>query len=117
MRVNSRWIVAALGLAGLLAGCAPGSVLDQLPSDIGGLPRSAPERPVTLYDYPAVHDMPAPRPTRTLTEEEQVKLENDLLKVRNQQEGHPAPARKPIPVINTLPPNAARRSDGTQPKP
>jgi hypothetical protein len=103
VRVIERRILAVLGLASLLAGCMPGSVIDQLPEAIG-LPRDAPVRPTVPYDYPAVHDMPPPRPTQPLTEEEQVKLEKDLLKIRNQQEGKSPLSKKTAPPAKFRPP-------------
>lgn len=58
------------------------------------MPAGAPARPETPYVYPAVHDMPPDRPTSPMTEEEQVKLEQDLTRTRDHQEGRPA-VKKP----------------------
>jgi hypothetical protein len=74
-----------MGLAVMLAGCSAGAVIDQLPGKIG-LPAEAPARPVAPYQYPAVHDMPPPRAVPTLTDEQQVKLEDELKKARDRQE-------------------------------
>jgi hypothetical protein len=89
---------AALGLT--LAGCTAGPlsdrVSDKMPESLGGLPAGAPARPATPYQYPAVHDMPAPRAAPTLTEEERSKLEKELQTVRDRQlaqEGQ-GPAKK-----------------------
>ena len=83
----------AATLAVTLAGCSASSVIDKLPANIG-LPAGAPERPVAPYQYPAVHDMPPDRPTATMTEQEQVRLERDLANARDHQEGRPQPAKK-----------------------
>ena len=77
--------LTALGLAAALAGCAPGSVIDRLPGEVGGLPAGAPARPATSYQYPAVHDMPPARSATPMSEEEQVKLEKDLAATRERQ--------------------------------
>jgi hypothetical protein len=76
--------LTALGLAAALAGCAPGSVIDRLPGEMG-LPAGTPARPVTSYQYPAVHDMPPARSATPMSEEEQVKLEKDLAAIRDRQ--------------------------------
>ena len=93
MRAAERRILTILGLALLLTGCSMGSLEAQLPAEIG-LPADAPARPVTPYEYPAVHDMPTPRAIKPLTEEEQIKLERDLNALRNRQEGHVPAAKK-----------------------
>ena len=101
VRVFKRSLWAVFGAAVALAGCSPGPLIDRLPSDLG-LPAGAPARPVAPYDYPAVHDMPPDRSSTPMTEEEQVKLEKDLARARDQQEGRPPqvkpPAKKPAPA-------------------
>jgi hypothetical protein len=88
-------VLAVSGLATTLSGCAAEPLLsDRLPSEWGGLPAGAPARPTTPYQYPAVHDMPPPRSTPTMTEQEQVKLEKDLAAIRDRQEAGEAPAKK-----------------------
>ena len=52
-----------------------------------GLPSTAPERPANPPAYPAVHDIPPPRNSVTLTNFEQQKLEEDLVAARDQQQG------------------------------
>lgn len=82
-------ILLACGLAVLLAACSSGSInklTDSMPASIGGLPADTPERPEVQPAYPAVHDMPPPRPNTTLSAEEQVKLENELTAIRVRQE-------------------------------
>jgi hypothetical protein len=93
VRVFDRTLWAALGVAALLSGCSPGPIIDRLPGDLG-LPAGAPARPATPYDYPAVHDMPPDRALAPMTEEEQVRLENDLANVRDRQENRVAPEKK-----------------------
>jgi hypothetical protein len=75
----------ALGvsIAAILAGCT--STLSELPSQVGGLPEGAPGRPANTLPYPAVHDMPPPRPTAVMTEEEKKRAEAELAAMRDQQ--------------------------------
>src|ERR1039458_1310706 len=110
-RALQRSILAALALvtATSLAGCSSGAVIDQMPSAIG-LPAGTPERPTTPYVYPAVHDMPPPRATPTMSEEQQVKEEEELKVVRDRQEARDGaakkaaqPAKKKPATINTGP--------------
>src|ERR1039458_9449279 len=93
-RAFHRSLWAALGLAAALSACAPGSVIDKLPGDMG-LPAGTPQRPATAYGYPAGHDMPPARGGPRLTEEPQVKLEKQLDAVRARQETLDGPAPKP----------------------
>jgi hypothetical protein len=51
-----------------------------------GVPAGAPARPATPYQYPAVHDMPPPRATAPMNDEEQFRLEKELQAVRDRQE-------------------------------
>ncbi len=101
VRVFKRSLWAVLGVTAALGGCSPGPLIDRLPGDLG-LPAGAPARPVAPYDFPAVHDMPPDRPSTPMTEEEQVRLEKDLARTRDQQEGRPPqskpPAKKPAPA-------------------
>ena len=94
-RALQRSILAALTLATAtaLAGCSSGAVIDKLPGDMG-LPAGTPERPTTPYVYPAVHDMPPPRVTPTMSEEQQVKEEEELKVVRDRQEARDGAAKK-----------------------
>jgi len=88
---QSQWWLAKRALAaaliagaGVLGGCSAGStVADHLPTALGGLPDGAPQRGTTSAAYPAVHDLPPPRPTTVLTDAEQTKLETDLAAARN----------------------------------
>lgn len=77
-------ILVALSV-GLVA-CA-GQPGGGLPASFGGLPEDAPPRPATIGPYPAVHDIPAAREKETLTDTEQKKLENDLVRTRDRLSG------------------------------
>jgi len=85
MRFPTRSVLLVLGLAGALGACSAGAIVDRLPESMGE-PADTPARPTTPYVFPAVHDMPPPRATPVMTEEQQVKLEKDLQTVRDQQE-------------------------------
>ncbi len=107
--------LAALALAAALSGCAPGSVIDKLPGDLG-LPAGTPERPVAPYVYPAVHDMPPPHEVPTMTEQQQVTLEKELTAVRDRQETLEKAAETPAPPVEKKKPATAKKDQaaGTQ---
>ena len=67
-----------------LAGCA--STFANMPTQLGGLPEGAPDRPAAPAAYPAVHDMPPPRPNTVLTADQQKKAEAELAALRARQE-------------------------------
>jgi hypothetical protein len=91
---------------------------DRLPSDLGGLPAGAPARSATTYQYPAVHDMPPPRSTKTMSEEEQVRLEKELRAVRDRQESRAGSATKEVPAAKKKPADAkAGQSGGARTNP
>ncbi len=101
-----RAVIGAALLSAALAGC--GTMGDQLPEAVGGLPAGAPSRPAAPYAFPAVHDMPPERASPTLSEEDQVKLEKDLQATRDktaregaQDEPAPAGKKKPAPAKTT----------------
>jgi type IV pilus biogenesis protein CpaD/CtpE len=73
--------VAALLLAATLCGCS--SVVDHIPTSVGGLPEGVPQRPATQADYPAVHDIPPARQDSALSEAESKRLREDLKNTRN----------------------------------
>ncbi|MGH6727590.1 MAG: hypothetical protein ACREB8_13765 [Pseudolabrys sp.] len=95
--IPKRPILAVLGLAAGLAGCTASPVFD------GMLPAGAPARPATPYEYPAVHDMPPARPIPPMTEEQQIKLENELTLVREQQEATDRTAKKTTRPVKKKP--------------
>jgi hypothetical protein len=104
-------VLLACGLAAALAGCSSSSlnsVIDTMPREVG-LPADAPERAVEPPAYPAVHDMPPSRATATLSAEEQIKLEDELLEVRARREIAAAATpsavkRRPPPAPPQMPP-------------
>lgn len=111
------FISAALGLAGILAGCAPGPIIDRLPGELG-LPAGAPARPETPYEYPAVHEMPPDRASSPLTEEERVRLEKELINVRDRQEGRPAATKNAAPKAKNPPKGTQNgQTDGAKANP
>ena len=93
-----RALAAALLTAGalILAGCSVGTIGDHMPAAVGGLPEDTPKRPATPASYPAINELPPPR-ADMLTDEEQKKLEADLVAARNRAAAaNPAGgARKP----------------------
>ena len=89
LRALQRSILVAIGFGVVLTGCSAGPLVDKLPPEMG-LPKDTPTRPETPYQYPAVHDMPPPRGgIDPLSEDDQVKLENDLKAIRDRQPGRP----------------------------
>jgi len=78
-------IIATAGLAG----CASISekFRDTAASLPGvGLPAAAPERTAQPVAFPAVHDIPPPRNSVTLTVTEQAQMERDLVNARDDQQ-------------------------------
>lgn len=111
--IRSPAILLVCTLPFALAGCTAsslGSLIDSLPREIG-LPPDAPERPATPAAYPAVHDMPPPRPNTTLSAEEQVELEKELTAVRLRQEAitgvRASPRRAPRQAPSVIPASAS----------
>jgi hypothetical protein len=108
-----RSIVAAAVMAAALAGCSAGQLGDTLPNSMGGLPEGAPVRPNTTRQFPAVHDMPSPRPTTPLSAEDQLKLEKDLQDARTKQEAiaaQPDPGTTPTAVAAKKPPAVKKQA-------
>jgi hypothetical protein len=107
-RFQLQSVLLACGLAAALASCSSSSldtINSTLPREMA-LPAEAPQRPETPPAFPAVHDMPPPRANATLSPEEQVRLEDDLVAVRARQEvatGAPAviAKKKPAPAAPT----------------
>ena len=114
--VLERSLWAALGLVTVLSGCSAGTIIDRLPAAMQP-PADAPARPESPYAYPAVHDMPPDRATVPITEEEQVKLEKELAKARDRQEGH-TPAKKAATTPKKQPKGAqSGQGDGAKANP
>jgi hypothetical protein len=112
-RIFPASILAGFISAAALAGCSAGPIVDQLPGDMG-LPKGAPARPETPYQYPAVHDMPPDRPTAPLTEEQQFRLEKELSAVRDRQNAEQGRKSPVVPKVKkvqkTLTPQASQAS-------
>jgi len=79
--------IAVASIVPFLAGCGP--AIDRVPTELGGLPPDAPRRTAPLPNYPAVHDVPAPRTgsATPLTDADQLKLEKELAAARRRQTG------------------------------
>ena len=88
-------VLAILAVA--FAGCSPAPVMERVPTELGGLPAGVPAPPAKSYRYPAVYDTPPPRATAPLTSEEQLKLEEELRKVREKQESQATEMKEPLP--------------------
>jgi hypothetical protein len=69
-----------LALSVALSGCS--SVVDHIPTGLGGLPEGAPTRSSTAADYPSVHEMPPARQEGSLSEAERKRLRDDLNETR-----------------------------------
>lgn len=94
-------VAFALVFACLLAAC--GSTIGSVPTKMGGLPDSAPQRPAETMPFPNVYE---PRPKRQaipLNDAEQQKLESELSKLRDDQNLRANPPPEPPPP----PPKAA----------
>ena len=82
--ITRRSIAVAVSAAALgLGGCSGSLVADHMPTAVGGLPDDAPERPATPQLYPAVHNMPPARATTTLNDDQQKRLQDDLVAARD----------------------------------
>jgi hypothetical protein len=78
-------VIAAVGVAGC------GSISEKFRDTAAtlpgvGLPADAPERTAQPMAFPAVHDIPPPRNSVTLTNTEQDQMERDLVKARDEQQ-------------------------------
>ncbi len=80
---------------------------------MGGLPEGAPARPNVSRQYPAVHDMPAPRSAQPLNEEDAFKLEKELQAARDRQNKETAdPPAPPPPPPAKKAASAAKKQAG-----
>jgi hypothetical protein len=84
LRVLTTILTAAVSV-GPLAGCTSAFV-EKLPTELDGLPAGTPAPPAQPYEYPAVHDVPPPRPQPAMSVEQQQKVEDDLRAARDRQE-------------------------------
>jgi hypothetical protein len=82
-------VVAMIVAASALSGCgAISSKFSEAGSQMPGigLPSGAPERTAERTAFPAVHDLPPPRNSVTLTSVERAEAEKQLLEARNEQQ-------------------------------
>ena len=95
--VVARLLAVSLMLAACGAGAGCTSTMSSLP--FVGEPDHLPKRSDNAGDFPAVHDMPAARDRKPLTEDERKRLEAELAAARDQQEAAtattPAPKKPP----------------------
>ena len=89
-------LTVALGVG--LGACS--STLSSMPTELGGMPAGTPQQAAAPAVYPAVHDMPPPRPDVVLTKEEQKKAEADLMALRERQEKQGSALDKANQIIN-----------------
>jgi hypothetical protein len=76
-------LAAVLFVTLTLSACS--STLSELPHQVGGLPEGTPQRPAEQAAYPAVHDMPAARPTTAMSDADRQKAEAELAAARAAQ--------------------------------
>jgi hypothetical protein len=87
------------------------------------MPADAPQQPAAPAAYPAVHDMPPPRPDVVMTQEEQKKAEAELMALRERQEREAGTFPNTLPTATTTTaadtaPNAmAKTKPKKKPKP
>ena len=103
-RTIGRSVLAVFAVAASLTGCSAGPLgdassqlseqLKSMPESLGGLPPDVPKGPAIPYQYPAVHDMPPPRSTEPMSEEQQYRLEKELNALRDRQEAANPAAQK-----------------------
>ncbi len=79
-------VAVALLVFSALSACST-TDLDKLPKEYGGLPEGAPRRSDTPPPYPAVHDMPPARSKALMDEDQQKRLEADLVATRTRLQG------------------------------
>jgi hypothetical protein len=119
-RNRSAPLAALLPLALALAGCS--STFDVLPQKMGGLPANAPERAADPPPFPNVYEQRPTRQAAPLNDDEQKKLESELVTLREQQKqlANPpppppppkkvaAPAKKSAPKVAAKPPPPAKK--------
>jgi hypothetical protein len=88
LKIRRTWqpfIGLALVCVGSVVCVSCSTVISEMPSQVGGLPEGTPDRPAAPPTYPAVHDMPPPRATAVLSEEEKKKVEAELAAMRDEQ--------------------------------
>jgi hypothetical protein len=88
---------AALLLAGAFGLSACSTTFDMLPEKMGGLPASAPERPAESKAFPNVYEIRPTREAKPLSDDEQKKLESELVTLREEQKQRANPPPPPPP--------------------
>jgi outer membrane biosynthesis protein TonB len=106
---NARRNVSAPLLGAMLLalmGCT--STFDALPEKMGGLPAAAPARAAESFAFPNVYEVRPTREATPLSDDEQKKLESDLVTLREQQKNlanpPPPPPPPPPPAKKTAAP-------------
>lgn len=112
-----RWQPWALMVVVMALGACTTAQIDQIPHSAGGLPEGAPARPAVPAAYPAVHDMPPQRAQPLLDEEQQKRLESDLLRVRNRQAPEQAKAKPKDPSKQQAKDQSKSQNTGQKPNP
>jgi hypothetical protein len=92
-----------------LMGCT--STFDALPEKMGGLPATAPARSAEALTFPNVYEVRPTREAKPLTDDDQKKLESELVTLREQQKNLANPPPPPPP-----PPKAAKPASKTPAK-
>lgn len=111
-RTIGRSLLAACAVAASLTGCSAGPLadkLEQMPQSLGGMPPDTPKAPAVPYQYPAVHDMPPPRASEPMSEEQQDRLEKDLNAARDRQEAANPDAQKAAEAAKTAKKTAKKK--------
>jgi hypothetical protein len=98
-------LAALVGLAMALSACT--AQLAELP--VVGLPAGAPERLAEPLPFPAVHDMPAPRASKPMTQDQLKSAAAELEAARDRQPGRPPAAAKKTATKNAKKPATAAR--------
>jgi hypothetical protein len=117
-----------LAAALCLSGC--GATVGNLPEWAGGVPASAPQRPAENMPFPNVYEQRPQRDSKTLSEDEQKRLESELSNLRDAQNKRaiPPPAAElkastkdatkgPTKTAGKPPPKAKPKKVAEKPKP
>jgi outer membrane biosynthesis protein TonB len=102
---NARRNVSAPLLGAMLlalAGCA--SSFDVLPEKMGGLPTTAPARPAESLTFPNVYEVRPTREAKPLNDDDQKKLESELVTLREEQKNLANPPPPPPPPAKVAKP-------------
>ena len=97
-RHRSAPLAALLLSAAFVASGCSSSTFDALPAKVGGLPSTAPERPAQPLTFPNVYEVRPTREAKPLDDNEQKKLESELVTLREQQKQLANPPPPPPPA-------------------